>query len=111
MLEDSIIQMPALKTVLTAMESAGFRTVETEKYFIQPDLQDQFLYCGKQNPNLYFDQQIRNGISSFSDLSNQEEVSNGLSQLKADVGSGKIQNIIQEYENDWGDYLYVIAQK
>lgn len=111
MLQDSMVQMPSLKRVLSALKHAGLTSISTDKYNIQPDLQDKFLYCGKQNPNLYFEEQIRNGISSFSDLSNQEEVTQGLEKLKADIKTGKVEQIMQDYKNDFGDYLYVIAQK
>ncbi|MBX2871560.1 MAG: class I SAM-dependent methyltransferase [Saprospiraceae bacterium] len=111
MLEDSIIQMPALAKVQQAMERAGFEVSTTEKYFIQPDLEDKFLYCGKHHPEMYFDPQIRNGISSFSSLSNKVEVEHGLTALKSDIDSGKINQIISRYENQLGDYLYIIGKK
>ncbi len=111
MLSDSIIQMPTLKRLKKAMKDSGIEFLETQKYFIKPDLEDQFLYCGKQNPELYFDEQIRHGISSFSSLSNRTEVENGLSELRKDIDSGKIEEIIKSYDNDLGDYLYVIGKK
>ena len=111
MLSDSMIQMPTLEKVKKAMNDSGIELMETQKYFIKPDLEDQFLYCGKQNPELYFDEQIRHGISSFSSLSNRTEVENGLSELRKDIDSGKIKEIIKSYENDLGDYLYVIGKK
>ena len=74
-------------------------------------MEDQFLYCGKQNPELYFDDKIRNGISSFSSLANQKEVEQGLKTLRKDMDSGKIKQIINLYENDLGDYLYIIGKK
>ena len=111
MLEDSIMQMPSLETLTKAILKSGLILKASHKYFIAPDLQDKFLYCGKHNPNLYFDAQIRHGISSFSDLSNRTEVEQGLEQLKQDVLSGKINQIVDSYKNDLGDYLYVIAEK
>ena len=111
MLSDSIIQMPTLERVEKAMKDSGIEFLETYKYFIKPNLEDQFLYCGKQNPNLYFDEQIRHGISSFSSLSNRTEVENGLRSLRIDIDSGKIKEVIKSYENDLGDYLYVIGKK
>ena len=110
MLFDSIIQMPTLESVTTAMKDSGIECLGTEKYYIQPDLQDKFLYCGKHNPELYFDEQIRNGISSFSSLSNRTEVAHGLQNLRKDIDSGKITEIIKSYENDFGDYLYIIGK-
>lgn len=111
MLSDSITQMPTLESVETAMKKSGMEFLGTDKYFIKPDLKDQFLYCGKQNPELYFDVQIRHGISSFSSLANQTEVEQGLSELRKDIDSRKIKEVIKSYENDLGDYLYVIGKK
>lgn len=111
MLQDSIIQMPALPKVQQAMENADFEIVKTEKYFIQPNLEDKFLYCGKHQPEMYFDKDIRNGISSFSSLSNEVEVERGLSTLKSDIETGRIHAIIRKYENQLGDYLYIIGKK
>lgn len=110
MLSDSIKQMPSSESVITAMKASAIEFLGTEKYFIKPDLQDKFLYCGKQNPELYFDIQIRQGISSFSSLANQKEVQYGLSKLRNDIESGKIKDIIRSYENDRGDYLYIIGK-
>lgn len=111
MLQDSIIQMPALLAVKQAMENAGFKISRTEKYFIQPDLEDKFLYCGKHQPEMYFDKNIRNGISSFSDLSHKVEVESGLSAMKSDIEAGKINQVISSFENQLGDYLYIIGKK
>ncbi|WP_282043058.1 class I SAM-dependent methyltransferase [Winogradskyella flava] len=111
MLEYSMVQMPSLEAVEQAMVSAGFKITSTEIYNIKPDLQDQFLYCGKQNPELYFDESIRHGISSFSALANLEEVETGLIQLREDIDNEKIKDIMKSYENDFGDYLYIIGKK
>jgi len=111
MLEDSMLQMPTLKTVQKVMNTAGLEIVETETYSIRQDLQDQFLYCGKQNPELYFDESIRHGISSFSALASIDEVQNGLAKLRKDIDSEKIKDIIKSYNNDFGDYLYIIGEK
>ena len=111
MLAESIIQMPTFEKVKTAMKDGGFELLQTEKYFIKPDLEDQFLYCGKQNPELYFDVQVRHGISSFSTLANSTEVEQGLSKLRKDIDTGKINEIIKSYENDLGDYVYIIGKK
>jgi len=111
MLAASIIQMPTFENLKTAMEDNGFELLETEKFFIKPDLEDQFLYCGKQNPELYFNEQIRNGISSFSSLANKTEVEQGLYKLRKDIDSGKIKEVMKLYENDLGDYLFIVGKK
>jgi len=111
MLQDSIVQMPDYHLVMENLKTAGFQNSQTEKYFIHKDLQDQFLYCGKEQPELYLDPAIRNGISSFSSLANQEEVSRGLAAIEADIQSKEIEKVIQSYENDFGDYLYINSTK
>lgn len=111
MLSDSIRQMPTLENIKTAMKANGFELLQTEKYVVRPDLEDRFLYCGKQNPEVYFDAQTRHGISSFSNLAHRTEVEHGLSALRNDIDTGKINTIITSYENDLGDYLYVIGRK
>jgi len=111
MLAASIIQMPTFEKVKKAMKDSGFEILQTEKYFIKPDLEDKFLYCGKQNPELYFNDQIRHGISSFSSLANRTEVEQGLSKLRKDIDTKKINELMRSYENDLGDYLYIIGKK
>jgi len=88
MLKDSIIQMPSLENVENGMKNAGIEIIEVKKYSIKSDLRDQFLYCGKQNPELYFDENIRHGISSFSSLANRKEIERGLSDLRKDIDKG-----------------------
>lgn len=111
MLHDSIIQMPSYKSVGSAMSDNGFEIIETEKYSVKPDLEDHFLYCGKQNPELYFDENVRHGISSFSSLANREEVERGLAELKKDMQNGKINEVMNAHEKDLGDYLFIIGRK
>ncbi|HET8803128.1 MAG TPA: class I SAM-dependent methyltransferase [Aequorivita sp.] len=110
MMATSILQMPTLESVQTTMIESGIEPVGADKYFIRTDLQDKFLYCGKHNPELYFNEKIRHGISSFSSLANREEVERGLSKLRKDIDNGNINEIIKSYENDDGDYLYIIGK-
>jgi SAM-dependent methyltransferase len=111
MLDDAIAQMPSLSQMENIVKKCGIEIIETEKYFIQPNLQDKFLYSGKHNPEYYFDDQIRNGISSFSSLANQMEVKMGLSKLRADIDNGEVFKIMESYENDEGDYLCIVGKK
>lgn len=110
-LEDSMVQMPSFNLVKKALESFGFQIINTENYNIQPDLEDKFLYCGKENPELYFDESIRNNISSFSDLANQQEVEIGLASLRTDIDNETIGKVMKSFENNLGDYLYIVADK
>jgi SAM-dependent methyltransferase len=111
MLRSSIVQMPMLDKVSNAITKAGFDIVRTEKYFVKDDLQDRFLYAGKHQPELYFNEDIRRGISSFAALANVAEVENGLANLYADVQSGNFIAIKSSYDNENGDYLFIVAKK
>ncbi len=111
MLEKSILQMPSFSTIQNAATNAGFNVLEPEKYDIQDNLKDHFLYVGKHNPQLYFQDTIRSGISSFAALANSEEVQNGLQKLDNDIKTREFEAIKKAYENTNGDYLFFKAIK
>ncbi|MGI8669281.1 MAG: class I SAM-dependent methyltransferase [Aridibacter sp.] len=111
MLKDSTDQMPKFEVIQKNLFNNGFEIIETEKYFVRANLEDLFLYSGKHNPKMYLNKQIRHGISSFSDLANMEEIEKGLRKLESDIETGKVQEIITNYENNNGDYLFLIAKK
>ena len=111
MLGESIVQMPSFQLVNEAMLKSCFKNITTEKYFVREDLEDHFLYCGKTRPWLYIKPEIRKGISSFADIGKQQEISLGLSQLEKDIEDGNIRNIMDKYENDKGDYLFITGTK
>ena len=111
MLRTSIAQMPSLEDLEEAMLETGFKINKVEKYFVKDDLQDWFLYAGKNNPEYYFDEHIRHGISSFSSLANIEEVNEGLVKLKIDLENGIFEKIKNKFENELGDYLFVTMDR
>ena len=111
MLTESMVQMPSLESTVAAMESAGFTILHTEPYSVRSDLRDLFLYSGKYDPELYFKQEVRSGISSFSALANAEEVAAGLKQLRKDIDNRKVDQVMKSFENKGGDYLFVVGQK
>jgi ubiquinone/menaquinone biosynthesis C-methylase UbiE len=111
MLEASILQMPSFDMIKDAADAAGFVICATDKYFISDDLEDLFLYSGKNKPELYLDAAIRKGISSFSALANAEEVEDGLLKLQGDLDTGRFKDIKEKYDNDLGDYMFIIAEK
>ena len=109
MMKASIAQMPTLKSVTSSLGRAGFKIEITEQYFVKDDLQDMFLYAGKHRSELYLNPLIRRGISSFSALANREEVKHGLKRLEDDIRNGTIKQIMSNYKNDDGDYLFIKA--
>jgi hypothetical protein len=111
MLHSSILQMPSFADIQDNIRQTGLEITDIEKYFIKDDLQDYFLYVGKNNPDLYFDETIRHGISSFSSLANIEEVKQGLSKLKNDIDNQSFDRIKDQYANELGDYLFITIDK
>jgi len=111
MMARSICRMPAINYIEQIAIEARFSITSTEKYAVQPDLQDHFLYSGKLNPSLYFEKNIRMGISSFASLANRIEVKEGLSKLRKDIDANSFENIQGRYENNLGDYLFILFEK
>jgi ubiquinone/menaquinone biosynthesis C-methylase UbiE len=111
MLTDSFNQMPSKDELAQAANSSGLSVSAEELYFVKDDLQDHFLYVGKHDPKLYLDEGIRKGISSFSHLANQKEVTNGLDELKEDIETGKVEEVMAAYDKTHGDYYFMVLQK
>lgn len=111
MLHHSIVQMPSFSKIKYAIASADLEIIAIEKYFIKNDLQDGFLYIGKNHPELYFNQKVRNGISSFSSLANGEEIKNGLQKLKHDLSKGTFESLRKGYDKGLGDYMFIVIKK
>jgi ubiquinone/menaquinone biosynthesis C-methylase UbiE len=111
MLHSSIIQMPSLADINEAIAQTEIEITGIERYFIKDDLQDCFLYVGKNNPDRYFDESIRHGISSFSSLANIEEVKQGLSKLRNDIDNLAFDTIKNQYANEFGYYLFITIEK
>ena len=111
MLQASIAKMPSFELVTDALDVAGFEIKTTEKYFIKDDLQDKFLYCGKNDPAVYLDEIVRKGISSFAALANKAEVNHGIARMRHDLKTGGFETIKNRYDNLNGDYLFIIAEK
>ena len=111
MLEASAIQMPSPEILIKAASEAGLKITGCEPYFVLDEQEDLFLYSGKNRPGLYFEEAVRQGISSFAALANAEEVEHGLLQLKSDIDNGSFETIKNSYNNGLGDYLFITLQK
>ena len=111
MMKIGIDQLPSLDAISNSLYQSGMKVFGMERYFISPFLTDLIFYSGKRKPEMYLDDQFRSSVSPFSFLAIQEEVDAGLKELKADISSGIIKEIIENYENDLGDHLFIIAEK
>lgn len=111
MTKRSYALIPNEPTMFTMLAKAGFSQILTEKYFVQPDIKDHFLYAHKFRPEKYLDPEVRKGSSGFTSCLTPEEVDTGVKMLEHDIASGKINDIIKSYDNDMGDYLFYSAVK
>ena len=109
MMESAVRACPAGRTVEAALSAAGFRSVAIEPWDVPPDLEDKFLYAGKDRPELYFDKGFRSGISAFREFAGAE-VAQGLDRLRADLDSGRWRTIRAGAEQGTGDYCFFIAE-
>ncbi len=109
-LEKSIEQMPASDVLKNALSQSGFKITKEEKYFVSENLQDLFLYSGKQRPQIYLDPNVRAGITTFWSLAKREEIDRGFANLRSDIETGKIDAVIQSYDDSAGDYIYLKAE-
>jgi len=109
MIERAMHATPALADMKQLFLEAGFSSVQTENYFVQPELEDLFMYAGKHTPERYLDAQFRSGVSAFRTLIDEEELETGLSGLVNDIKTGAVKDVIQQFENETGDYIFFVA--
>ena len=110
-MQRSIRQMPTLTHTLNCLNQSGFSVDKCKLYFVSPDLQDFFLYSGKNRPEIYLDERMRRGSSTFASLANQHEVINGCEKLSDDIISSNFKKIYNQYDDRNGDYLFIRAIK
>lgn len=111
MMQRSIKQMPTLNLIRQAVRHTGFRLIHSETYSVQDSIQDLLLYSGKNHPALYLDEQVRNEMSSFKNLSDPSEIKDGLKNLAMDLANGKFQAIKRQHDDAAGDYIFLVLQK
>ena len=97
--------------LISELESMTTTSVKILAFPLPHNLSDSFAAVGWGRPELYLDDRIRNGISSFSGLS-KRELEEGLSNLSRDLESGdwnqKYGDLRQKAEYDVG-YRFVYA--
>jgi ubiquinone/menaquinone biosynthesis C-methylase UbiE len=111
MMRRSAEKMPSKLRVISELKSVGFEIETIVPFDVTNELQDLFLYSGKDRPEIYFDPEVRANTSSFALLCPPEELRAGLIALRADLDSGRFQEIAKSYATTAGDYAYVVANK
>ena len=97
--------------IINLLEQAGFSNITTKRFFVTNKLTDGFLHAGKYRPEIYLDPTVRAGISTFAKLPDDPQVQDGLHALKKDIDDKMIQAVIDRYENQDGEYLFLCAEK
>ncbi len=111
MIERAANTIPTQGEMEALIRNAGFSTVYFEPYFVKPDLEDHFMYSCKHDPAMCLVPEMRKNTSGFTALANQAEVETGVRQLEQDIVTGMIDEVMKEYENEIGDYLFIVAEK
>src|SRR5262249_55727526 len=106
----AINQQPSDEQLWSAFDRAKLRVVAREPWSVPTDPVDLFLYSGKHNPGVYLNQRIRQGISTFANLADAEEVDSGVARLRDDIATGAIAGIMARYVSDVGDYQFIVAR-
>jgi len=107
----SLRMMPGFDSLQATLDRAGWRLQASEKFFVSKNIQDQIFFSGKHNPEVYFESTMRSSISYFAAAKNQEEVTQGLARLREDLDTGRFEEVRQRYANDFGDYMFIVAEK
>ena len=78
----------AIPQLVDEIQAVGDNVVEVIPFPLPHDLSDSFAAVGWARPELYLDSGIRNGISSFTKI-DDNEFSSGLSRLEKDLETGR----------------------
>ena len=111
MLRRSTNKMPSFNKIMEAISTSGLHLIMKENYYVHDSLEDLFLFSGKNRPEIYFDDKIRGGMSSFQTLITDDELRNGLTCLRDDIDSGRLNEVRSKFKNDNGDYIFIVAEK
>jgi SAM-dependent methyltransferase len=111
MMARSIERMPSQAVVVCALRSAGFAVQDAVPFHVTNELQDLFLYSGKDRPEIYLNPNVRSNISSFATQCTSLELQNGLRMLRADIQSHRFRDVFHSYSGAAGEYAFVIAEK
>jgi len=111
MIEKSKVNRPTEESLSMLLEKAEFEIQLCERYSTNDTLEDIFINAGKNNPSIYFDENVRKGMSNFALFCGEEELKSGLEKLSEDINSGKVWEVIEQYESAFGDYSFVLGIK
>lgn len=110
MMARSIEKMPTGAHIRSSLARAGFLPVTSSAWHVTDELEDLFLYAGKDRPHLYLDPAVRANISSFAALCPAHELERGVARLASDLGTGEFSAVRAAYDTGGGDYALFVAR-
>ena len=77
-----------INEIVSLLENIGFSNIGIELCYTD-------IVVSKEQPKSYLEKNYRNGISTFS-LMTEDEINSGCEMLRQDIASGKVEDIIQQ---------------
>lgn len=110
-IRDTLKTFPEPKAIAQQIEQITHKQVEIIPFLLPTDLRDMFAAAGWHKPEIYLDASVRNGISTFSKIPD-DELERGIKKLAADLDNGvwlqKYGHIKQLQMYDAGYRIFVV---
>lgn len=84
---DTLATFPSTREIASKIEQITQKKGEIVSFLLPPNLKDLFAAAGWCRPEMYLDQRVRNGISSFAKMS-LKELTTGLDRLAIEINRG-----------------------
>jgi ubiquinone/menaquinone biosynthesis C-methylase UbiE len=110
-LNDRLKKTFSLQEVEQHLRDTGFNEIWLKPCVIDRSIKDNFLFSGIINPEIYLDSNIRKSISTLRLSPYQDEIKQGVKQLKHDIDSGRINDIMADYDSRLAEIFFVVAEK
>ena len=111
-INDTKKTFPDTKAIAKIMEDATHKSVEIIPFLLPSDLQDRFAAAGWQQPEIYLDPEVRNGISTFAKIP-PKALKLGLERLSQELDNGiweqKYSYLRQQQIYDAGYRILVVS--
>ena len=86
-IKDTLKTFPSTKEIASQIEQITHKKVAIIPFLLPPDLSDCFAAAGWRKPELYLDESVRQGISTFAKIP-ASELEKGLNKLTEDLDNG-----------------------
>ena len=109
-IRDTLATVPSTQTIASKIQQITQKPVTVTPFLLPPDLKDLFAAGGWCKPEIYLEEKVRRGISSFAKME-REELESGTQRLQNDLDKGiwqqKYGYLQQQSEYDAGYRLII----